>query len=238
MRLVVRELEPVGGGKARSLESSEAQVDFNVDTAELVAHDGPGGAARSQALVDVLRRNLGEDHREFLRQRWQRVKAQGRDEWLKQDWARIDIQYLVSYFEVFPSDWDLGVACFGQRYWLVDSWCLKPNCACEELCVEVLSADGTRVGVVRVETRKWKALDAERDSLASQIWNEFIRTPRQRRALRQRRDAIREVARELPRVMAVEAPAPPPRTMPAESAGRNDPCPCGSGKKYKKCCAV
>jgi len=21
-----------------------------------------------------------------------------------------------------------------------------------------------------------------------------------------------------------------------KSAGRNDPCPCGSGKKYKKCC--
>jgi len=21
-----------------------------------------------------------------------------------------------------------------------------------------------------------------------------------------------------------------------ERAGRNDPCPCGSGKKYKKCC--
>ncbi len=24
----------------------------------------------------------------------------------------------------------------------------------------------------------------------------------------------------------------------APKAGRNDPCPCGSGKKYKKCCAL
>jgi preprotein translocase subunit SecA len=24
----------------------------------------------------------------------------------------------------------------------------------------------------------------------------------------------------------------------AERVGRNDPCPCGSGKKYKKCCGV
>jgi hypothetical protein len=23
-----------------------------------------------------------------------------------------------------------------------------------------------------------------------------------------------------------------------EKAGRNDPCPCGSGKKFKKCCGV
>jgi uncharacterized protein YecA (UPF0149 family) len=24
----------------------------------------------------------------------------------------------------------------------------------------------------------------------------------------------------------------------AASVGRNDPCPCGSGKKYKKCCGA
>jgi len=29
----------------------------------------------------------------------------------------------------------------------------------------------------------------------------------------------------------------PPKTVIAEKkVGRNDPCPCGSGKKYKKCC--
>jgi preprotein translocase subunit SecA len=30
-----------------------------------------------------------------------------------------------------------------------------------------------------------------------------------------------------------EAPAPVKRTQ--AKVGRNDPCPCGSGKKYKKC---
>lgn len=29
-----------------------------------------------------------------------------------------------------------------------------------------------------------------------------------------------------------------PRTRTAPKAGRNDPCPCGSGKKYKKCCGA
>jgi SWIM/SEC-C metal-binding protein len=29
----------------------------------------------------------------------------------------------------------------------------------------------------------------------------------------------------------------PPKTVIAErKPGRNEPCPCGSGKKYKKCC--
>ena len=35
---------------------------------------------------------------------------------------------------------------------------------------------------------------------------------------------------------AAEAGAPLVRTTP--KVGRNDPCPCGSGKKYKKCCGV
>lgn len=30
----------------------------------------------------------------------------------------------------------------------------------------------------------------------------------------------------------------PASPLPARKAGRNDPCPCGSGKKFKKCCGA
>jgi uncharacterized protein len=35
-----------------------------------------------------------------------------------------------------------------------------------------------------------------------------------------------------------EEPREQPYINPLRSVGRNDPCPCGSGKKYKKCCLV
>ena len=39
-----------------------------------------------------------------------------------------------------------------------------------------------------------------------------------------------------PPVEAAEK-APAPASVPSgPKVGRNDPCPCGSGKKYKKCC--
>lgn len=41
-------------------------------------------------------------------------------------------------------------------------------------------------------------------------------------------------AREEGRWCYVDGEILPP--LPAPKAGRNDPCPCGSGKKYKKCC--
>jgi len=41
------------------------------------------------------------------------------------------------------------------------------------------------------------------------------------------------------RIEALSARVPPPPPKAAaepQPVGRNDPCPCGSGKKYKKCC--
>jgi uncharacterized protein YecA (UPF0149 family) len=32
--------------------------------------------------------------------------------------------------------------------------------------------------------------------------------------------------------------APAPMRRPAPKVGRNEPCPCGSGKKFKKCCGT
>jgi preprotein translocase subunit SecA len=34
------------------------------------------------------------------------------------------------------------------------------------------------------------------------------------------------------------AARPEARTADGQKVGRNDPCPCGSGKKYKKCCLL
>jgi hypothetical protein len=34
----------------------------------------------------------------------------------------------------------------------------------------------------------------------------------------------------------IPEPAAKPRVMRAKNIGRNDSCPCGSGRKYKRCC--
>ena len=47
------------------------------------------------------------------------------------------------------------------------------------------------------------------------------------------------VARRLYRTTGGRAPARvEPRTVTGDKVGRNDSCPCGSGKKYKKCCLL
>ena len=41
-----------------------------------------------------------------------------------------------------------------------------------------------------------------------------------------------------PNTMAQQAQAPQTYKRESEKVGRNDPCPCGSGRKYKKCCGA
>ena len=47
-----------------------------------------------------------------------------------------------------------------------------------------------------------------------------------------KRDRARQAAREV----ATLEPPQGPAFNPYKHVGRNDPCPCGSGKKFKKCC--
>ena len=54
-----------------------------------------------------------------------------------------------------------------------------------------------------------------------------------RTAIRVRKDAPRPAARQ-----SLKPSAPAAVTAKAGKIGRNEPCPCGSGKKYKKCCGV
>lgn len=60
------------------------------------------------------------------------------------------------------------------------------------------------------------------DTIAELEWWDCFRTKRSRRSLAPPGAAGR--------------PAPPPPAAPKPQVGRNDPCPCGSGRKFKKCC--
>ena len=47
-----------------------------------------------------------------------------------------------------------------------------------------------------------------------------------------------QVAKPVAARVAGDGPRQPRRVKPSEKIGRNDPCPCGSGKKYKNCCML
>ena len=92
------------------------------------------------------------------------------------------------------------------------------------------------------------------DQIASLMYHVSIVTPEQQQAMQaeaQKRRAEQEIAKQRGQlqdhlrsaqashgdeVSAAEARKKAPVNADGEKVGRNDPCPCGSGKKYKNCC--
>jgi uncharacterized protein YecA (UPF0149 family) len=75
--------------------------------------------------------------------------------------------------------------------------------------------------------------------LHSSFFNEALRTRDPEKMLYQRAKKVHKHNRETGFFEENPEDAPPQPVRRAEpKVGRNDPCPCGSGKKYKKCCGA
>jgi hypothetical protein len=91
----------------------------------------------------------------------------------------------------------------------------------------------TLMGVEFVEREQWKAdviikrLERENKRLKQRLEEEVYRLKTKKKLERQKRQLIRR---------QIEQYGPEEEGMPTNRIGRNDPCPCGSGKKFKKCC--
>ena len=63
-------------------------------------------------------------------------------------------------------------------------------------------------------------------------------TPEEREEQERQARARAQKLQEISQPQQASGPKQPVRLQAEDRVGRNDPCPCGSGKKYKKCCAV
>lgn len=198
----------------------------------------PDALAHTQAapeFLDLVRRALRPEVLNLLRERWHRVKGLERDdEWRTVDWSEIEPDALVSFLELFPSRWDLSVVMDHQRYWAVDSWCLAPRCTCREIAVEFMAERTGSVGTIRIDVGRFSVVDVlDHDARLRPLGERLLGDSSICEELRARRKLIRRVSRELPRFLSSLRDGPAASTP---TPSRNGPCPCGSGKKYKRCC--
>jgi hypothetical protein len=139
---------------------------------------------------------------------------------------------MIPYDYLFPAAWDLILQHEGQTYWAIDHHCPNPACHCADIVVAIHRTDSPHaehVGDVRVDlrrARKPQASDPYAARIFDRIWDRY------RDELIRRHAQVRQA---LPRLSA-PAPATSAIAAAAERVPRNAPCPCGSGKKFKRCC--
>ena len=147
---------------------------------------------------------------------------------------------LQAYNDVLPFGDTFRVDVGGVEYLVLDQYCVRPGCRCTDAHLNlfpITAGGGTvdSIGTVQVDyhAASWEPGDGKFpcDSGDFQRIMESTNSGLYK-TLRARHKKMHAIyahnrKRELSALKTVLGAGP---------AGRNDPCPCGSGKKYKKCC--
>jgi len=198
---------------------------------ELSFEENQTGRFSGEVIAWLRDRLAEEDHRGWLQERWRRSRGQVGDPGYPSGIPPRDVEGLVFFDDVFPYDFDLVVFHQGRGYLAADQYCLEPGCTCEDAVVCFAELDGRRraLGAVRAPVRHLqRARVIDGPAVIRHLWSALL-DQHDPPPLRERFRRMRDVAR-----LWGGMPEPYLRVQP--KIGRNEPCPCGSGRKFKRCC--
>jgi hypothetical protein len=130
----------------------------------------------------------------------------------------------------------------GHAYEASELYCPVPACECNEMIVAFKFFDGRKtleIGHVMLQLSGEEGKIVSHKSGNRALMNQLLALYKARHQalsarLNRRYLVMKEVGK---RVMAAEPEQEVTwKQAVSDKVGRNDPCPCGSGKKYKKCC--
>ncbi len=152
---------------------------------------------------------------------------------------------MLSYSEIFGAC-DLDHLSFefnkSERWMFDDQYCSNPQCLCNEAVLSFYKIDPTKKTqesdfAVRLNIKNFKYdieyNQSDPDKIAEII--KFLKDSRPDVLVTIKRRYL-EVKNASKRVIKESSLKEKKEEPPIVRIGRNDPCPCGSGKKYKKCC--
>jgi hypothetical protein len=149
---------------------------------------------------------------------------------------------LVGFDELFHDEREDQYVLGGRRYWAYTFHCPDRGCRCGEARVaffddeaELSVSVGSVVLHLGAGERRARVVEKAPEggapaNLIGELWALFRRRHDVGAYLRRRDARVRSLDLD-----ALRPPAAAPG-RPAARPGRNDPCPCGSGRKFKKCC--
>lgn len=213
-------------------------------TGKVTAERGPAHAFAE--LAAWLEREFDDELRASL----ERAVVRGRQREPAADlWADWRPGTLVAFDDHFPDERLGTLDVHGAVFLVNDLHCIAPACPCTDVRFVFIrcSDDGSKIDVsfagtfvVELPDLAPQDLDfaedcpgGERGLLA--VWRQFTAAhPDLAAVLARRRQRMKQV--RPPARRGARAPAGPARRR--ERPGRNDRCPCGSGRKYKNCCGA
>jgi hypothetical protein len=168
---------------------------------------------------------------EDLRRRARRLMAQRDRSTYRAALDRAKAGQMLPYERLFPHDWDMILGSDGHYVWASDQHCPSAACDCREIVVvlyDLNTPDTRTLGRLRIDLQSGNPRSTASPPSAERwfepLWTQY------RTELVRRHDEVR-------RAVVAYAASQRQTARPA-TAARGAPCPCGSGKKFKRCCAL
>ena len=151
---------------------------------------------------------------------------------------------LVGFHEIFPFGAGFVLNLNDAELVIEESYCLKTGCACADVvlaCIEQKNRTARPKVIldgifVDYKTKKWDFTETiTRGSLEKEAFRTALlrQYPDLYKRLRARHKRLKSLYQ---RFKESAGAAKLPQVTAAPAVSRNAPCPCGSGKKYKRCC--
>jgi hypothetical protein len=232
--------QPAGAAPGRTPLVEKMMAIVDPDSGETIAHpDLPD--ATDPALIEWLASEMDGDLLDVLH-RFRACAMGYPSEGPKTDIGLdvVEEYHLAAVDELLDGTRSDDYLLANRRYWACIYLCPTPGCDCHEARVvffDDAAESGDAVGSVLLEfggTDGFNVLEmasecGPSDRLIKDLWALFERRHDIGSFLRRREDQLKAVGETLWRPVAR-----PVRVVP--QPGRNAPCPCGSGRKFKKCC--
>ncbi len=147
----------------------------------------------------------------------------------------------ISYIVVFGKAQGLAIAKGGQDvFTIMDQYCMNPICDCDEavLIFNEIATDVEFAIRLSLTKKRYETLDVfgVSEQQVDQIVKEELKDNEVMNLLRQRYQDMKLAGQES--LKKATEKAKQAKQLLEQKPKRNEPCTCGSGKKYKKCCGM
>lgn len=156
-----------------------------------------------------------------------------------------DIEYkslLIFYSDIIPYSRPVILTVEKKRFLVDDMYCVKPDCHCNEVHLLFIpydnsgqldtSHDEETYFVLNLKTHSWGVKEQGKVSISAKTLMETFFEKKELVDLYKTRYKTLRLLYKKYRSTSYQNST----VRKLNNVGRNDPCPCGSGKKYKKCC--
>ncbi|HEX2959055.1 MAG TPA: SEC-C metal-binding domain-containing protein [Chitinispirillaceae bacterium] len=150
---------------------------------------------------------------------------------------------LVGYDEIFPFNDEISFTYDSVTFLVADQYCLNTHCKCTNLVINIVPLEQDAVHTMFTQATaisydyksgKWKLVEQVGGHPEAAVLVKTLKEqhPQVNVFFSERKQRLKELYK---RYRAQFQQALQQKTV-HQLYSRNDPCPCGSGKKFKKCC--